>query len=77
MFDYEFAPSDAEAACCITAGCGNRFDPTCEGFNGECDWCAALAADHFAGAHHGLGLECSFCFSDEPARTYPSLATAA
>ncbi|HEX8768416.1 MAG TPA: hypothetical protein VF714_08605 [Jatrophihabitans sp.] len=73
MFDIDSTQSDTEAACCINAGCGNRFDPLCEGFNGECDWCAALAADHYAGAHRGLQLDCSFCLS-EPHR---ALATAA
>ena len=67
MSDIECAQSDTEAACCINAGCGNRFDPMCEGFNGECDWCAALAADHFTGAHRGLDVECSFCWAEEPA----------
>ena len=76
MFDIDSTQSDTETACCINGGCGTRFDPTCEGFNGECDCCAALAADHFTGAHRGVRLECSFCFAEwaEPRR---ALATAA
>jgi hypothetical protein len=74
MSDIECAQSDTEAACCINAGCGNRFDPMCEGFNGECDWCAALAADHFTGAHRGLQLDCSFCFAADAGQ---ALVTAA
>jgi hypothetical protein len=77
MSDIECIQSDTEAACCVNAGCGNFFDPTCEGFNGECDSCAAVAADHFAGAHRGLQVECSFCSSEEPAGAGRVLATAA
>jgi hypothetical protein len=77
MSDIECTPSDTDAACCINAGCGNRFDPACEGFNGECDCCAAVAADHFAGAHRGLQVECSFCFSEEPAEADRRPAVAA
>ncbi len=68
--------SDADAACCVNAGCGNIFDPAHEGFNGECDDCAALAADHFTGAHRGLEVECSYCWT-EPAEFERSLAVAA
>jgi hypothetical protein len=67
MSDIDCTHSDADAACCINAGCGNRFDPTCEGFNGECDSCAAVAADHFAGAHRGSQVECWFCSCEQPA----------
>jgi hypothetical protein len=81
MSDIECTQSDTEAACCVNAGCGNTFDPACEGFNGECDCCAALAADHFAGvhdgAHSGVRVECSFCLSEEPADAGRVLATAA
>ena len=81
MSDIECTQSDTETACCVTAGCGTTFDPTCEGFNGECDCCAALAADHFAGAHggaySGAWVECSFCFFEEPADAGRMLATAA
>ncbi|HEX8305457.1 MAG TPA: hypothetical protein VF612_11315 [Jatrophihabitans sp.] len=77
MSDIECAQSDTEAACCINAGCGNRFDPMCEGFNGECDWCAALAADHFTGAHRGLQLDCSFCFAADAGQAHRGLVTAA
>jgi len=77
MSDIDYTDSDTEAACCITAGCGNRFDPASEGFNGECDWCAAVAADHFAGMHLGLQIACSFCFSDAPAYAGRMLVTAA
>ena len=52
---------DHDAACCVNDGCGNRFDPAREGFNGECDSCAALAADHFCGSHLGAQLDCPFC----------------
>ena len=75
MSDIEYA--DRDTACCVNSGCGNRFDPTSEGFNGECDWCAADAADHFAGAHLGLQIDCSFCFSDAPAHADRTLVTAA
>ena len=77
MSDIDYTDRDTDAACCINAGCGNRFDPTSEGFNGECDWCAAIAADHFAGAHLGVQLDCSFCFSGPPALVGRSLVTAA
>jgi hypothetical protein len=77
MSDMDRTQSDTEAARCITAGCGASFDPTCEGFNGECDCCAALAADHFTGAHSGLGVECRFCNADDPAGTDQVLAIAA
>jgi hypothetical protein len=69
--------SDSDDVRCINAGCGNRFDPTSEGFHGECDCCAALAADHAAGAHRGLQVECTFCFAQEPAEGYLVLAAAA
>jgi hypothetical protein len=75
MSDIECAQSDTEACC--NAGCGNRFDPTCEGFNGECDWCAALAADHYSGAHRGWQLDCSFCSSEDAAEGHRTLVTAA
>jgi hypothetical protein len=66
-----------EAACCVNAGCGNQFDPAREGFNGECDWCAAVAADHFTGAHHGQDADCPFCWAEEPAEADCLLAIAA
>jgi hypothetical protein len=59
-FEVETA-ADAELACCVNSGCGNRFDPSCEGWNGECDPCAALACDHVAGSHRGLELDCLLC----------------
>lgn len=76
MFDLELIQAElsqsalvqsaADAACCVNPGCGNVFDPACEGFNGECDYCAALAADHFTGAHRGLEIDCVYCWA-EPA----------
>ena len=57
---------EIELACCVNTGCGNRFDPSCEGWNGECDACAALAADHFAGDHEGQQLDCLFCVAAQP-----------
>ena len=76
MSDIRFAVSETEAACCVNTGCGNRFDPASEGFNGECDYCAALAADHFTGAHRGLWVDCPFCLLEEPATAH-LVATAA
>ena len=76
MSDIEYAQSDTETACCTNAGCGNRFDPVCEGFNGECDWCAALAADHFVGAHRGLQLDCPFCLAEGAVDAHRSLVAA-
>jgi hypothetical protein len=58
------ADADADLACCVNAGCSYRFDPSCEGWNGECDACAALACDHFAGAHEGLQLDCLLCVAE-------------
>ena len=60
------ADDDSDPACCVNAGCGNRFDPSCEGWNGECDACAAQACDHFAGAHEGLELDCALCLAEPP-----------
>ncbi len=77
MSDIECAQSETEAACCVNAGCGNRFDPASEGFNGECDYCAALACDHFAGAHRGLWVDCLFCFLEAPVEADQQMATAA
>jgi hypothetical protein len=78
MSDIDRAQSDTV---CVNAGCGNSFDPTCEGFNGECDCCAAVAADHFAGAHgdvhSGVRVACPFCCSEEPADARRVLASAA
>ena len=76
MSDIE-RTENADAACCVNAGCGIRFDPACEGFNGECDRCAAVAADHFAGAHHGLETECGFCWAEGPVDAEQPLAFAA
>jgi hypothetical protein len=67
---------DSDAACCVNPGCGNVFDPTSEGFNGECDDCAALAADHFTGAHRGMEVDCVYCWA-EPAGFQRSLVAAA
>jgi hypothetical protein len=69
MSDLGFVNADRianDAACCVNDGCGNRFDPAREGFNGECDSCAALAADHFSGAHSGLRIDCPFCWDERP-----------
>jgi hypothetical protein len=52
-----------DTVCCAADGCGNRFDPAREGFNGECDSCAALAADHFFGFHESLHMDCLFCWA--------------
>lgn len=67
---------DADTACCVNPGCGAVFDPTCEGFNGECDYCAALAADHFTGAHRGIEIDCVYCWA-EPAEFERSATVAA
>jgi hypothetical protein len=77
MSDIDRTENGVDDACCVNAGCGNRFDPACEGFNGECDCCAALAADHFAGGHRGLAVACPFCWAEEPADADRSLAVAA
>jgi hypothetical protein len=77
MSDFEPTENGADAACCVNAGCGNRFDPACEGFNGECDWCAALAADHGTGAHRDFEVECLLCWAGEPAYIDRALAFAA
>jgi len=82
MFDIELIQAElsqaalADAACCVNPGCGNVFDPACEGFNGECDYCAALAADHFTGAHRGLEIDCVYCWA-EPAEFARSAVVAA
>ncbi|MEO7262010.1 MAG: hypothetical protein ABI047_12260 [Jatrophihabitantaceae bacterium] len=76
MSDIE-RTENADAACCANAGCGTRFDPAREGFNGECDLCASVAADHFVGAHRGLQTECGFCWAEEPAEAQQPLALAA
>jgi hypothetical protein len=80
MFDIELIKAerienDADAAYCVNAGCGTVFDPAREGFNGECDCCAALAADHFTGAHRGITIVCPFCWV-EPAEFERSLVAA-
>ncbi len=67
--------TEIDLACCVNAGCINRFDPSCDGWNGECDPCAALASDHAVGAHRGLLIDCLFCLAEPPARR--RLATAA
>ncbi|MDQ1744199.1 MAG: hypothetical protein QOE23_2538 [Pseudonocardiales bacterium] len=67
---------DANTACCVNPGCGTVFDPVREGFNGECDYCAALAADHFSGGHRGLELDCVYCWA-EPAEFERSATVAA
>jgi hypothetical protein len=72
----ELVDHEADTACCVNPGCGSRFDPSCEGFNGECDYCAALAADHFTGAHRGLEIDCVYCWS-EPAEFERSVTVAA
>ncbi|MDQ1721309.1 MAG: hypothetical protein QOI26_1043 [Pseudonocardiales bacterium] len=77
MSDIECIENRADAACCVNPGCGNRFDQACEGFNGECDACAALTADHFTGAHRGFEVECLSCWAEEPAEADRSLAIAA
>ena len=77
MSDIDRTENGPDAACCVNDGCGAWFDPAREGFNGECDHCAALAADHFTGAHRGLRIECSFCWAEEPAEADCLLAVAA
>jgi hypothetical protein len=77
MSDIDSAEYGADTACCVNADCGARFNPDREGFNGECDGCAAVAADHFTGAHRGLQIECLFCWAEEPAQAGRSLAVAA
>ncbi len=68
--------TEIEPACCVNAGCANRFDPFREGWNGECDPCAATAGDHAVGAHQGFLLDCLLC-SAEPAAAEWSVAVAA
>jgi hypothetical protein len=77
MSDIDLLVNAADAACCVNSGCGNRFDPAREGFNGECDCCAALAVDHFTGMHQGPQLDCPFCWADVPIRLDRSPALAA
>jgi hypothetical protein len=77
MSDIDRAAYGADAACCVNDGCGARFDPGLEGFNGECDRCAAVAADHFTGAHQGFEVDCPFCWAEAPAEAGRSLAAAA
>ncbi len=77
MSDIDRIDNDLDAACCVNAGCGAWFDPAREGFNGECDCCAAVAADHFTGAHRGLEVECPFCWAEEPTEADCLLAVAA
>lgn len=76
MSDIDCVENGADAACCVNPGCSSVFDPAREGFNGECDACAAVAADHFAGMHHGLRIECVFCWAAPP-HAHRSLAYAA
>ena len=77
MSDIECVQGETEAVCCVNAGCGNRFDPACEGFNGECDACAAVAADHFTGAHRQVWVDCPFCYLEAPVEADRRMATAA
>jgi hypothetical protein len=76
MSDPNRVDSDAELACCVTDGCGIRFDPAREGFNGECDACAAVAADHFTGVHRSVERGCPFCRAESPAEAEQLLVAA-
>jgi hypothetical protein len=77
MMSVDCTENAADAACCVNFGCGNRFDPAREGFNGECDFCAAVAADHFTGAHRDLEVECPYCWVDDPVDAGRALVSAA
>ncbi|HST49427.1 hypothetical protein [Jatrophihabitans sp.] len=71
MSDLIFINADrtenaADAVRCVNAGCGILFDPARQGFNGECDDCAALTADHFCGLHDGMEFDCPLCWADIP-----------
>jgi hypothetical protein len=77
MSDLAFIENGTDATCCVNYGCGNRFDPAREGFNGECDDCAALAADHFCGLHSGMQFDCRYCWADVPVRAGRALIVAA
>jgi hypothetical protein len=48
-----------DLAVCAIDGCSRRFNL---GWDGVCDECTALAADHEAGLHLHPTLECQACW---------------
>jgi hypothetical protein len=74
MFELDF---EGDVAGCVNHGCVNRFAPAVEGWNGECDPCAARAADHFDGVHGADELDCLLCLTGIPQAHDRDLAIAA
>jgi hypothetical protein len=68
---------DGESIGCLNHGCVNRFDPMIEGWNGECDPCAAVLADHLDGVHAADSSDCRLCLTEVPAGWADTFAAAA
>ena len=50
-----------DAAICVNDSCAARYDATASGWDGSCDDCVARTADHHAGLHTTVQLECPYC----------------
>jgi hypothetical protein len=46
---------------CANGDCSSRFDASLSGWDGQCDDCAAMAADHDSGLHAAPFPGCTAC----------------